>query len=368
MTSKKNIKAGDDSKNIQADTIIINNGIDEKRAREVFNEMSHQLKDIYTREALEIANSRVRVFEDKLMSKMEKIDNSLSSFSDPSFQMLITKAQKTAACTNETADYDLLSELLIQRINEKSNRDTQTGIDIAVDIIDKISDAALLCLTVAHSAEYLIPKTGNICEGLDILNSLFEKIIYNKLPQKEDWLDHLELLRAIRIIPFAKLRKTHDIFHEKLSGYCDNGIKKNSDSYEKALNILTSNNLPTDLLVEHSFNDDFVRINIRNRNCIESILLEIPINIGDRIVKFNTNINQDQIEAINSIYDLYLQDDSLKKNNILKFNQEWDKRHHLKILKEWRDSINTPFIITKAGKVLAHSNAQRLDSQIPAMS
>ena len=63
MMNKNTQKGGNQSTNIQAEQMVVNVGIDEKRAREVFEEMNLQLRQDYTREALDIANVRVAEFE-----------------------------------------------------------------------------------------------------------------------------------------------------------------------------------------------------------------------------------------------------------------------------------------------------------------
>jgi hypothetical protein len=71
MGNKQNQKAGANSQQLQADNMIVNLGIDEKRAREIYQEMNLQVRKDYTTEALEIANARVAEFENKLLPKMD---------------------------------------------------------------------------------------------------------------------------------------------------------------------------------------------------------------------------------------------------------------------------------------------------------
>src|SRR5690554_3953823 len=97
--TKQSQKGGDSSTNMQAQQMFVQVGIDEKRAREVFQEMNSQLRKEFTQEALQIANTRVSEFENSLMSKMDKVEGALEAFSDPSFQLLLLDAQKTAAST-----------------------------------------------------------------------------------------------------------------------------------------------------------------------------------------------------------------------------------------------------------------------------
>jgi hypothetical protein len=368
MMNKQTQKGGDQSTNIQAEQMVVHVGIDEKRAREVFQEMNLQLRQDYTQEALEVANARVSEFENSLMPKMEKVDGALEAFADPSFQLLLVDAQKTAASTERPADYDLLSELLVHRFKKGDNRIARAGISLAVDVVDKVSDEALLGLTVAHAVNSFLPVTGDINQGLDVLNDLFGKVIYGELPLGHDWLDHLDILNAVRLSSFGSLKKVQQYYPEILPGYIDLGIERDSENHTKAIEILDVNNLPIGMLVDHSLNADYLRIPIPNRAQIDSISLQQQVLQGGSVVVVPVRLTEAQTIAINSIYDLYSQDGGLRQNNINSFIEEWDKRSNLKVLKDWWDNISVILTITSAGKVLAHSNAQRCDENLPPMN
>jgi hypothetical protein len=108
-------KAGDNAQQFQIQSETI--GIDEKRAREIYDEKYAIAKRDFTEEALQIANERVEEFENRLIPKIEAVNNGLNAFADPSFQLLLIDAQKAAA-TERVVDYDLLSELLVHRIEK----------------------------------------------------------------------------------------------------------------------------------------------------------------------------------------------------------------------------------------------------------
>jgi hypothetical protein len=366
--SKRIQQAGEGSQQMQAESMVVHVGIDEKRAREVFQEMNLQVRQEYTQDALAIANSRITDFENSLMPKMEKVDGALEAFSDPGFQLLLVNAQKAAASTERPADYDLLSELLVHRFKKGNNRIARAGISLAVDIVDKISDDALLGLTVAHAVNSFLPVSGGIHQGLDVLNDLFEKVIYSQLPVGHEWLDHLDILNAIRLTSFGSLKKVQQYYSEALPGYIDVGIQKDSENFTAAIKILDDNDLPRQLLVEHSLNSEYFRIPIPNKAQIDSISLQQQFIQGGSVVVAPIRLSEKQIGALNSIYSLYSQDNGLKQRNINLFMEEWEKRPNLKALKEWWDNIPTMLTITSAGKVLAHSNAQRCDNNLPEMN
>lgn len=365
--TKQSQKGGDGSTNIQADQMIVQVGIDEKRAREVFQEMNLQLKKDYTQEALNIANARVSEFENCLMPKMDQVDGALEAFADPSFQLLLHEAQKTAASTERVEDYDLLAELLIHRFEKGENRIARAGISLAVEVVDKISNEALLGLTTAHAVNSFLPLSGELHQGLDTLNGLFGKIFYSELPTGQDWLDHLDILNAIRLNSVGTLKKVGQFYPEVLSGYIDAGIEKESESHAKSIEILNNNKLPRNLLVDHALNHNYQRIQIPNRKSLDDISLQQQVIHEGRLVIVPVKLTGGQIKAINSIYDLYSQDTNMKQSNVTLFMAEWDKWPNLKTLKDWWDSIPMSLTLTSVGKVLAHSNAQRCDKNLPSL-
>ena len=367
MGDKQSQSAGDNSQQLQANQMVVNIGIDEKRAREIYQEMNLQLRKDYSEEALKIANKRVFELENRLMPKMEKVDGAMEAFADPSFQLLLVEAQKTAAASERSADYDLLAELLIHRFKKGENRVTRAGINRAVKIVDEISDDSLLGLTISHCISSFIPMTGEINQGLDVLNNLFGKIFYEELPTGNNWLDHLEILDTIRISSFGSLKKIQQYYSEVLSGYIDTGIEINSQNHKDTIEILTKNGLPVTILVDHQLNSNFKRLNLSNRKQIDSLTLQRQVILGSQNLLIPEQLTSQQKEALNSIFNLYKKDEPLKNENIQKFMLEWDKRDNLKKLRIWWDNIGTSFDITSVGKVLAHSNAQRCDNKLPAL-
>lgn len=210
--------------------------------------------------------------------------------------------------------------------------------------------------------------TGVIQEGLDVLNSLFGKLIYATLPSGNDWLDHLDILNTIRIGEFRRLKKMEEYYSEQFAGYIDVGIKKLSQEYYKAIELLNSNNLPLNILIEHELNTDYIRLNIFNKKDIDTLKLTHQISFNGHTIPLESPLTDTEKNAIRSIYDLYKQDVEIRQENVNKFMEEWNKRANLKILREWWNNIEVSIQLTSVGKVLAHANAQRCDESLPSLN
>lgn len=365
-SSKQTQKAGDNSQQIQANTIIVNTGIEEKRAREIFKEMFDVARRDFSFEAEEIAEERVSKFEDKLMITMQKIEGALNAFADPSFQFLLRSANKTAASTDRVEDYTLLSELLVHRIERKDSRETYSGVSRAVEIVDKISDESLLGLTAAFAAGQYTPTSGSITEGLNVLDDLFRKLHRDTLPMGENWLEQLDILDAARVSSFGGLKKLEDFYAENMSGYCVIGLKKESEEYSKAMTLLKENGLPSNLLIENELISGYVRIPVVSKSKISNI--KITYVVEGKNIEIIQDLTTKQIEVLNKIFDMYAVDSNMQKTVKEHFCEEIEKRKYLNMIKEWWNQIPSAFKITIVGKVLAHSNAKRCDNTLPDLN
>lgn len=363
LGNRKNQNAGSNSNQIQGDNVTVIVGIDEKRAREIYSEMTVQLKKEYTAEALMVANARIIEFENKLLPKMEAVDGALESFADPSFQLLLIEAQKTAAATERPVDYELLAELLVQRFKNNKDRNVVSGINIAVEVVDEVADDALLGLTILHALTYFIPIAGDPNEGLYLLDEFFGKLLYDKLPKGNNWYEHLELLNAVKVNSFGNAVKLESLFNDRFPGYVDVGIEKNSKNHIKALKILNDADIHG-VLVDHYLNNNFVRINMCNIRSIRHLK-----NIKE-VTSYNYSINDltdIQEEVIIEVYHLYKKDEIAKQENIYKFIELWDNKENLKTIRLWWNSIGSTIKLTSVGRVLSQANAQRFEINIPIL-
>ena len=311
-----------------------------------------------------MAKERVKELEDKLIPKMQAIEDGLKAFADPSFQLLLIEAQKSAVATEREVDYDLLSELLIHRIERGDDRYVRTGIHRAVGIVEEISDEALLALTVVHSVLSFIPRATDVDNSLKRLEKLFEKIIYAELPLNSFWMDQLDVLSAIRINRLDAFESIERWYSKMLDGIVVVGIERNSAQYVKAEELLRSAELPVSNILENNpLSHDFVRLKVASTKIIDSMQLAHYKN-GQMMVN---PLNEMQKNAINSVLNLYSKDAVLLKKVNELFIEKFAEYPYLVKLKEWWEKIPYSFDITLVGKVLAHANAQRCEKTLPMM-
>lgn len=362
--SRQNQSAGDHSQQIQAQNITINQGISEERVRQIIDEKLTQVLSEYTDEAREIATVRNKQFENSFINRLNTSSEDIKgllmdSFREPRFQFLLKDAQRSAASSDREDDYKLLTELLVCHVQKGNNRKIRAGVHQAIQIIDDIDNEALCGLTAAHAILHFAPNSGDISEGIQVLDQLFKNLIYNDLPQESGWLDHLDVLGTIRLSGFGKMMNMIDVYTLKLDGYICAGIKTDSDNYKKAMNIVLNAGLPVQgLLVENECLNGYSRIPVPSKTKLEN--LSMVLTTGE-----TKQLNDVETNALKEIFSIYDSDatkiDQAKRN----FAEMWDSHDTLKMVHTWWDSIPNAFTITEVGRVLAHTNAKRCDPRLP---
>lgn len=345
--NKQEQNAGDNAQQFQANNIIFNNGITEKRAREIYIEMSRKAIEECTNEANATADKRIREFENHLIPRMEAMESNFESFTDPSFQVLLKKAQLTACCTDREADYKILSELLVHRVKNKKDIKRKASITKAAEIIDQIDDDALCALTVFHAINTFIPTAGDIILGLRILDELYEKLNLEELPNDTLWMDNLSILGAIDIIPFEPSKKYEEYLFNSLDGYICTGIKKYSEEHRDIINDLMKVQISPTVLVDNILLEGYVRISLYKKDAISKAL------------------NNQQKECLNKILDMYVKDDKLQIEVKQNFNKLFYSFKSIKKAFDWKNSIKQSVRLTSIGRVIAHANARRINNSLP---
>ncbi|HCG58353.1 MAG TPA: hypothetical protein DEV78_04000 [Clostridiales bacterium] len=365
MTKRnQEISSGANSNNYQGENLtIVHNHItqfDEEKAKQISEYSAKQIMEEYFSNADELAQKRMNDFENRFIPKLAEIENALEIFNDPAFKLVYRKAQIQAATTTRESDYNILSELLIHRYKKQNNKASCIGINGAVDIVEQISDESLVALTVITTILIgICPITGNITEGLNVMNKLFESLLICDLPNNNDWLDQLDILKAIRLNSFCRLKKLKEFYLQNLDGYFCVGIDKNSENYQKAINLLKPYGLEN-ILIDHELIDNHVRLPLTKTTEIDKL---------DKIQSNGTilPLSQEEKECLYKVIDFY--DKVADKKNIVlnKFYEKLDTFPALKVIHDWWDKIPNGFSITSIGRVLGHANAQKCYTGFPPL-
>lgn len=154
-------------------------GVSEKRVREICDEkLAYAIRDL-TNEAHDVAYNRVSDLVTQVLEKISKRKLNTVIFSDPKFQREVVKAQSSAAAADRKSDIEMLSELLVARMDGRLLRKTHTGISRAIEIVSDIDDDELSALTVLYAFANFrpIPVLGvRLSKGLAVLDDLYTRL------------------------------------------------------------------------------------------------------------------------------------------------------------------------------------------------
>ena len=370
MTEKKisKQKAGRGSTQIKVDQYVVNNvsnGLSEREVRNIVQAEATKIIAEANESAKQIANTRVDSFSDILIKRLIESDN-LEELRNPAMHLIIRKAQEAAICTDDKSDHEMLSELLVYRAEHPNDKNATSSVKKAIAEIDSISKDALDALTISFSIMSFTPVSGFIEDGLQAIDALFGKMLRKiSLPTNNDWIENLEITNIIRVSSFGRLKKYEEIARDNFSGYFVLGIKKESDNYVKALDILSANNLPKSILVHNTLDNNYVRIVTPSLEKISEMGL---INTKTRLLE---KISEAQVKAIKNIIDLYETNSGAFNNMEKRFKELLSSYKSISEVKEWWDRLagsGICFSITPVGRVLANTNAQRIDPNLPDLN
>lgn len=344
----------------QTNNYIVN-GITEEKARSISEKISRDISSQYFELSQNIANSRMDEFENTIMNKLSKIENGLNNFVDPSFVYQYRNAQIQAAQTDDVNNYNLLCELLAHRSQKKENKFTKTGVDGAINIVNKLSDSVLSALTILNFfSNSFYPTSCDINDGLKTLDNLFKVIIKNsELPNGYQWFDQLDILQAIRINQIYPMKKFNQIMENKLSKYLVLGIQLESENYKKLLNI--EKNIPFKLMVSNPLLPNYIKLSFD----LESYD-EVTINYNDSYILLKEVQPQEVIKkSIEDIVNLYDKDEEKLKKVKEKAHELMNSYKYIKMVGDWWNKIPHACEITAIGRVLGHANAKKCYPDFP---
>lgn len=368
--NKQSQSAGDNSTQMQA-AVINNNyytsvtGIDETRARNIYKEEFAVACQNWTQEAIVIAEQRVHQLEDRLMPKMVAYDKSLSFFGDPAFQFTLRQAQISAASSDRESDYEMLSKLLLHRIEQGNNLNRRLGVCKAIEIVNQVTEEALIGLTMVYVVSKFTPVSNDVNEGLSALDALYGRIIEsNKLPIDESWMENLDLLSAIRlgVHSLNKFKKFEEFIPSQLSKYLVSGIDKNSKEYSELREEFVKKGLSEKSFVPHGLKPGFVKL------CVDDDIENIHISItGDSGVILRVPLSQEQKVVMSKAISIVRKDESSNDNLKSQLIGKMDNYSNIRTIKEWWNKLPVYFSITPAGEALANAYAQGKDPNVPSL-
>jgi hypothetical protein len=304
----------------------------------VFTQVSAQALNLCTQVSENVCKQKIDKFGSIWIPRLTRIENIVNNLIDPKFQFMIRDANISAAKSSRQEDLEMLTQLLVCHIEKGKDMKVDAGINKAIQIVDQVDYVSLCALTCMAAIFGVCSGTGNIKEGLQFMDDLFSKLLYTELPAGDDWIDHLGVLGAV-VIQTGHFMKFEETYSSLIDGYVCVGVKKDSEEHKKVIEILKSNDIDIDELVENELLPGYLRLSV--------------------VQKASLN------KELQSIFDLYSKDKELMNLSKSKFFEMWNSFPNLKTIKEWYDNFPFYFRITSVGYALAQTNAKRCFPDFP---
>lgn len=324
---------------------IVNVGVTEERAREIARETSREVVQQHTAEAMDLVVERIEKLDTRVVAVLGSQDR-LSAFADPGFIRTFKKAQEGAAASERESDYAMLAALLAQRAEKPRDRPVRAGIERAIEIMDQVDDDALRGLTIVHALGQWIPRSTNISQGITTMENIFADLVDGPLPEGRDWIDHLDILDAVRVNSLTEFKPFDEYYPARFPGYVAPGVLKEEVPPAVGGSL---ESLPWDPFVEeHELRPGYVRL----RAVAEHVFRETYVNGGMEDVWVDEIVAQGI-----ATFGLGTIDENAK----IALSSRLRSEPTIGSIADWWGRLPHHFNITAVGKALATANAFRLD-------
>lgn len=156
--NNKNIESGDNSNNLQAKQITVNNYYTseaniKKLAVEVFKDNMPRLSAM----AHEILFERVETIVNKIINSAIDADkNILNNFQEPGIQLSLLEVQKGYAKSGDNHLLEILTKLFIERLKDRENSLNSIVMDEAIRVAPKLTVSQMNVLAFIYRFNYII--------------------------------------------------------------------------------------------------------------------------------------------------------------------------------------------------------------------
>lgn len=277
-------EAGDDSTNLQARSIVVNQGISYTDAKEIALDVYKSNFLQLSQDAAQIARDRAEEITDNFLEKLKNENEAaIESMNEPSMQAALYEAQKQYAKTGDKDLEGLLVDILVERASTPERNIHQIVLDESLVVASKLTAEQMDALTI----NFLITKTSNAT--LRNLPALPHYIQTNLVPfignlsKESSCYEHLEYVGCGSIMDIAGMNQIENIYQTQYGGLFSKGFTRerlekeleNPDAYSD----LITNNLHDPSLLQVNA----VSLDVINENCEKN-------NIPDPIKQKITNL------------------------------------------------------------------------------
>nr|WP_156159164.1 LPO_1073/Vpar_1526 family protein [Demequina gelatinilytica] len=296
----------------------------------------------YADESTRVIQERITKLDDRIIASLIR-EGRLEVFADPGFLRSYKRAQEGAAVSEHDSDYDLLSGLLVDRAARGTIRTVRTGIEKAIEIVDSVDDEALRGLTVFQALQQYSPLAQTLDAGLDAMDALMGDLVDGPLPEGIEWLDHLDVLDAIRLSQVSSLKPFREYYPNRMPGYLARGVL--AEGFDWPFTHGGKEYIDPRLMVQHELKPDYLRFAVAQAQTLDA--MGIPSDVADGLASQAKRFGFGNVD----------------KSLVEPFLERLRLRPNLAQIEQWWGQIPHAVQVTAVGRVLARANALRLDKR-----
>jgi len=330
MTNKKTQKSGDESINIQANSITVQTGLTysdvKKIALDVFRNNFEELSVV----AVDTARNRAEEITEKFLQELQKQNQkAFNNAQDPDFQYSLFTVQKEYARSGDEDLGDLLVDILVERTKVDQRGLLQIVLNESIAVAPKLTSSQFSALSIMFSLRY---TRYLLMTSLDMLNRYLSYRLapfIKDLPKSRASYQHLEFAGCGSIsmgsVTIAKIFK-------KYPGVFTKGFTK-----EQFDNELAQINGCEKLLIPSLRNNDLFQFNATDFEVLKQKMSQEGINEAD-------------FSKVESFWKKYLISDEELKKDLINRNENMAT-----LIDAWENTFMNRMTLTSVGIAIAHA-------------
>ncbi|MDF2557576.1 MAG: hypothetical protein K0R71_1404 [Bacillales bacterium] len=326
-------KSGNDSTNIQAERIVINNGIDLVTAKQIALDVFKANFLDLTEVAKKTAYERAEEIVDKFLKEIKENKNlELSFVSDPDFQFSFYNVQRDYARSGDKVLGEILVRLLVDRVRTKDRNFQQLVINESITVIPKLTASQMDVLSSLLLIRYLTEKEFASLEKIYLFIDKFNKLLHLYIYEDTSLL-HLQYAGCL-----INSQKRYDylgVFLKNNGGLFQKGFNK------KEIETILSKYGNHKIFVPCKHNKEKIQFNASNR---------IHLNI----LLFINGFSAEDVSYCDDLFEATM----MSKEEMGKFLYKTTK-FYFRGTDDWDVYNARSYSLTSVGIVIAHANINR---------
>lgn len=342
--SKQEQQSGDNSTNIQANEIIVHQGLTYSQAKEValdvfranFYELSSKAQDVARKRAEEITDE----FLEKLQSENP---SGFSKSEDPDFQHALFTVQKEYARNGDVDLGALLVDLLVDRSKQEQRNILQIVLNESLDTAPKLTNDQLAALSIIFNFRY---TQHNLVGNHQLFGGNLDRYVLpftNNLSKSNSCYQHLEYSGCGAIgmgeVKLAQLLKTN------YQGLFLKGFEA-TEIDNRGISV----GLDPRFFIPNLNDPNKYQVNGLNKAGLGPYLDSMSVEPEDKV-------------KIMSLFDQGLMNDQEIKDKCVSIRPYMDQ-----VFSVWESSPMKNFTLTSVGIAIAHANIKRLVGEFANLS